>query len=111
MSITSLSFVIFIFVVFSSYYLIQKKFQWVLLLFASIIFYTCGGIQSSLYVIITATTIYFATILMQKLSDEQKIKENLTKEEKKRIKKKIKKKKKIRYVKCSINKCRNTYIF
>ena len=62
MSIISFEFLVFIFTVFLLYYLIPKRFQWVLLLIASIVFYTAGGIQSVGYLIVTATTIYFATV-------------------------------------------------
>lgn len=99
MSITSLTFLVFAFAVFALYYLIPKRFQWVLLLVASVVFYTAGGIQSAGYVVITATSIYFAARAMQKLAEEQKqyIKANkatLTKEEKTAYKTQIKKKRK-----------------
>ena len=100
MSITSLTFVVFAFAIFALYYLIPKRLQWVLLLVASVIFYTAGGIQSAGYVVITATSIYIAARAMQKLADEQKqyIKANkatLTKEDKVAYKTQIKKKRKL----------------
>ncbi len=100
MSITSFLFLCFIFAVFVLYYLIPSRFQWVLLLIASVVFYLSGGIQSAGYVVITATTIYIAAVAMQKLADEQKryIKENkavLTKDEKTAYKNRIKKRRKI----------------
>lgn len=97
MSITSLSFFLFIIVIFFLYYAIPKKFQWVLLLIASISFYVLGGAKSFFYVVVTASTIYISTVYMQKLTDKQKkyIKENkavLSKEEKSKYKNEIKKK-------------------
>lgn len=99
MSITSLSFITFIAIIFVLYYAIPKKFQWVLLLISSIIFYLAGGVQSALYVLITATSIYLATVGMQKLSNRQKEyikanKETLTRDDKKQYKAKVKKKRK-----------------
>ena len=87
MSITSLSFMLFIAVAFALYYLLPKRFQWCVLLAASIFFYLYAGFKSAIYIFITATTIYFATIALQKLTDTRKqyFKENkgtLSKEEK-----------------------------
>lgn len=100
MTITSLTFFVFVFVIFGLYYLIPRRFQWVLLLIASIVFYVSGGIQSAGYVGITATTIYFAAVAMQKLADDQKqyLKANkatLTSEGKRAYKKGIKKKRRL----------------
>ena len=99
MSITSLSFVVFVFAIFCLYYLLPKRFQWVLLLVSSIAFYLAGGVQSALYVLMTATTIYFAALGMEKTAAEQKSyikanKETLTKEEKSAYKAAMKKKRK-----------------
>ena len=100
MSITSLTFFVFVFAIFALYYLIPKRFQWVLLLVASIWFYVSGGIQSAGYVVITATSIFIAALVMEKIGAEQKqyIKENkatLSKEEKTAYKTKMKKKRKM----------------
>ena len=97
MSITALSFVLFLAVTFTLYYLIPKRFQWCVLLAASVYFYLCGGVKSAIYLFTTATTIYFATIALQKLTDTRKqyLKENkasLTKEEKTAYKAGIQKK-------------------
>lgn len=87
MSITSLSFVLFVVITFSLYYLLPRRFQWYILLAASIMFYISGGVKSVVYILTTATTVYFATIVLQKLADTRKryLKENkntLSKEEK-----------------------------
>ena len=100
MSITSLTFVAFTLGIFALYYLIPKRFQWMLLLAASIVFYVSGGLQCAVYVLITASTIYLAARGMQALAQKQKtyIKEHkdlLTKEEKKAYKSRIKKQRKL----------------
>lgn len=97
MSITSLSFLLFIAITFVLYYLLPKRFQWCILLTASIFFYLYAGFKSSIYIFITATTIYFATLALQKLSNIRKryLKENketLTKEEKAAYKAHVQKK-------------------
>lgn len=96
MSITTLSFLIFIFLVFAVYYIIPKSKQWVVLLIASIAFYFSFGFYNFIYVLITATTVYFATVWMQNKINVQKayIRENkgiISKEDKKLYKNKIKK--------------------
>ncbi len=95
MSITSLTFIIFIAITLLLYYVVPKKAQWILLLVASAFFYLSYGFKSAIYVLFTATTIYFATLLMQKISLNKKefLKENkekLTKEEKSKAKNRIK---------------------
>jgi len=97
MSITSLSFVIFIGITFALYYLLPKRYQWCVLLAASTVFYLCGGLKSAGFILITATTIYFATIALQKLTDIRKkyLKENkasLSREDKAQYKTKMQKK-------------------
>ena len=95
MSITSLTFLIFIFGTLVLYYLVPKKIQWLMLLLASGIFYLSYGIKSIIYVLITATTIYAATRWMDSISKKQKafLSENkgiLSKDEKAAYKKKNK---------------------
>lgn len=91
MSITSLTFVVFIFGLLLVYWAAPKRLQWVVLLGASGVFYLSGGASGALYVVITATTIYGAALLMQRITDEQKAylkanKGTLSKEEKTRYK-------------------------
>lgn len=87
MSITSLTFFAFIFAVFIIYYVVPKKWQWCVLLCASMAFYLSFGAKSILYVLITATSVFFSATAMEKLSAERKNliktnKEALSKEEK-----------------------------
>ena len=86
MSITSLTFVLFALLTLIVYYIFPKKSQWCVLLLASGVFYLSCGVKSMIYVLITATTIYAATRLMQGVTDKQKAylkenKESLTKED------------------------------
>ncbi len=90
MSITTLSFIAFAFVVFIAYYIIPRRLQWCLLLVASLFFYMSFSAKNIIYVLLTATTIFFATCGMSRISNKQKSffksNPNLTKEEKKIIK-------------------------
>lgn len=100
MSIISLSFVLFLVLTFCMYYLLPKRYQWVVLLAASIVFYLCAGVKSIVYILTTATTIYAATILMHRMAVARKqyLKENknsLTKEEKTQYKNTVKKKRQL----------------
>lgn len=100
MSITSLSFVLFIFATLILYYVVPKRFQWVVLLFASTAFYLLSSLKGAIFVLITSGTVYIATLYMQSITDKQKQflkdnKETLSKEEKTTVKEKNKKKRKI----------------
>lgn len=99
MSITSLSFIIFIFAIFTVYYILPKKWQWILLLVASIVFYLFSGVTSIVYIVVTAFSIFIATNCMQQMSEKKKayLKENkaiLSRNEKKLYKEKNKKQRK-----------------
>lgn len=99
MSLTSTYFIIFMLILIPVYYLVPKKVQWCVLLAASLIFYCFGGWTNLFYVIFTSLTAFASTVIMDKLSDEQKAylkenKESLTKEQKKSYKEAVKKKRK-----------------
>ena len=49
MLFTSYNFIAFLIVIFLLYYLVPKKFQWVLLLAGSYFFYACAGIHCLAY--------------------------------------------------------------
>lgn len=103
MSITSLSFVLFVFLVIALYFIVPKRFQWVVLLVMSWVFYLSISIRAGIYVLLTATTIYAATRYMDYVLAKQKqyLKDNkssLTKEEKKEIKEKNKTKRTVAMV-------------
>lgn len=92
MTITSISFLLFLFVVIITYYVIPwKKYQWCWLLFASCYFYLQTGTKNIVYILFTAFTTYLAAIWMQQLKGKQQHfftvhKATLSKEDKKRLK-------------------------
>lgn len=95
MTITSLSFLLLFLILFVLYYSVPKRLQWIILLAGSLFFYVCSGIKNALYIVITETTVYFATCGMQMISLREKEylekrKEKLTKEEKATVKRKTK---------------------
>lgn len=97
MSITSLSFLLFIIAVFILYFVVPKRFQWVVLLVMSWVFYLSISVRAGIYVLFTATTVYAATRYFDKVLDRQKAylkenKETLSKEDKKVIKSRNKRK-------------------
>ena len=72
MSITSLTFVIFAFGTILVYYLMPKRFQWVVLLAANVVFYWKAGLDAGVFVLITATSIYFSALFMDGILKKQK---------------------------------------
>lgn len=100
MSITSLTFLIFIFITLFVYYIVPKRIQWVILLLSSLFFYyVCSNI-GIIYVFITSLSIYIGCLLFENIDVSTKtyIKNNkstLTKEAKKEYKAKAKKKKQL----------------
>ena len=98
MSITSLTFILFLTAVLVLYYLVPRKLQWMVLLLASAVFYLSVGLRGAVFVLITASTIYGATMWMERLTQNQKqyLKDHrdLTKEEKTQIKARVKRQRK-----------------
>lgn len=95
MLFTSYSFIIFLLVLFAVYYVIPKKYQWKLLLFASYVFYCFAGVKYLLYILVTTVSTYFAAQRIGRLykiqSEYLKLhKAELPKEEKKAYKKAVK---------------------
>jgi alginate O-acetyltransferase complex protein AlgI len=97
MLFTSYSFIIFIILLFVVYYLIPKKYQWMLLLGASYLFYSFAGVKYLLYIMLTTVSTY---LVSRKISSLQRVqaeyliqhKGELSKEEKKAYKASIKSK-------------------
>ena len=58
MEITSLVFLAFVSVTFVVYYLIPKKYQWVALLSASLLFFVTSSALLTLYMLFTTAVIY-----------------------------------------------------
>lgn len=96
MLFTSYEFIIFVAFLLGLYYIVPKRFQWILLLVASYIFYWTANPAYLLYIGVTTVTIYFAA---RKIEENAKLqteyikqhKEELSKEEKKEYKKQQKK--------------------
>lgn len=96
MLFTSYDFIIFIAVLLAVYYLIPKKFQWILLLVASYFFYWVANPAYLLFVAVTTVTVYVAARQIEKNAVCQaqflkEHKEDLSKEEKKEYKQQQKK--------------------
>lgn len=96
MLFTSYGFLSFLLVLFLLYYLIPKKYQWMLLLAASYIFYFMAGAYCLIYILVTTVTVYLLGCKIENLREEQSrfLKEHkaeLGKEEKKAYKSGIKK--------------------
>lgn len=78
MSILSLQFIGFAALLVLLYFAIPKKFQWLVLLAASAIFYASGGLEGCIYIVITIVSQYFIAIAIDKKN--QKISELLKQE-------------------------------
>ncbi len=71
MSFTSYIFIGFLVLLFLVYYLIPKKFQWMLLLGASYIFYAFAGWSCLIYIAVTTVATYISTYFIDNLYKEQ----------------------------------------
>lgn len=104
MSIISLTFILFIIIVICAYFLLPGRFQWIILLIASLAFYVSNGWQSLLYILVTILTQYFLAAALDNKNasmTKEMSEEGIDGRQKKEIKKKyasIKKK----YVAASI---------
>lgn len=72
MSLVSVEFIVFVIISLLLYYIVPRKFQWIVLLFSSVAFYLVGGATTIMYLIITTLTTYFAGILLGKYNKEDK---------------------------------------
>lgn len=98
MLFTSFEFIAFIIGLFFLYYLIPKRFQWMLLLAANMVFYSCAGWGGVVFISITIVTSYLFTMKFSQLSRKadayiKSQKGIWTKEERKTYKARAKKKK------------------
>lgn len=98
MLFTSYEFMAFLVVLFVLYYLMPKRFQWVLLLAGSYFFYFCAKPVYLCYLLTTTVTTYFTGLGIEKVQHTQedylkKNKESLSKDEKKEYKAGMKQKK------------------
>lgn len=99
MSITAYSFLGFALVLFVLYYLIPRKYQWMLLLAASYLFYAFSGVRYLGYILATTVSSYFCAGKIASLKEHQDAflkehKDLFDREEKKAYKANIKKRQK-----------------
>ena len=85
MSLVSIEFIVFVIISLLLYYMIRKKYQWIMLLVSSISFYLIGGITAILYLIFTTLTTYFAGRLLGKYNKEDKKYADITKKKKRLV--------------------------
>ena len=67
MIFTSYEFILFLIIVFVLYYIIPKKFQWVLLLIASYVFYAYAGVGFLAYILTTTVSTYVFSFNISKI--------------------------------------------
>lgn len=96
MALNSLSFMLFVAAVVTVYYIVPKKFQWVVLLVASYGFYLSSGIKQVVYIVGTTLFTYLAGRWMQKIRSEfhselKALGEDATREQKQNLKKAVSK--------------------
>ena len=72
MLFTSYGFIAFLIILFALYYLIPKRFQWILLLIADALFYLCAGWQGLCFMAATVIVAWASTNLMGKSLSEQR---------------------------------------
>lgn len=100
MSFLQFSFWLFLCILISTYYFLPKKFQWIILLIGSYVFYAFAGVKTIGYIIFTTISVWIGTMLISKINEKKEIeliekKEVLTSEAKKNIKTLAKKKQRI----------------
>ena len=69
MSFTSFPFFIFLLIVFAVYFLTPKKFQWVVTLIASYIFYIYTSLPAVLFLVFTTVSTFYTGLLMGKANE------------------------------------------
>lgn len=107
MSLTSIEFLLFAMAVVFLYYILPKRVQWYVLLAASLLFYSLAGMRSVVYILVTASSTYVATRMMQQIADRQRaaIRESvipLSREEKTNLKASGKRRRKRVMIACLI---------
>ena len=66
MSFTSYGFIAFIAILIAVYYIVPKKFQWILLLAASYFFYAFSGLRNFAFIIAATLSCYFVARIIEK---------------------------------------------
>ena len=95
MSVTLFSFLAFILGTCALYFIIPKRFRWMLLLAASFVYYALTDLKSLAFILVTMTSVYVSARAMEKinLQGEQARAEAADRAEKKAIRTRTKKKK------------------
>ena len=70
MNFISITFLLFLAVLFIVYYAVRPKYRWIVLLTASVVFYLFCGWKAIFYLLSTSLTVYTAARLMDKTSDD-----------------------------------------
>ncbi|HHU49994.1 MAG: MBOAT family O-acyltransferase [Caldicoprobacterales bacterium] len=95
MHFASFEFILFLIILVVLYYLIPRKWQWVLLLAASYVFYSFAGVGNFAYILITTITTWLVAIKMDKMRQHQsdylaRMKKEMSREDRKAYKAEIK---------------------
>lgn len=85
MSLVSVEFIVFVIISLLLYYIVPKKFQWIILLVSSVSFYFIGGAGTIMYLAFTTLTTYFAGILLGKYNKEDKKDAEIAKKKKRLV--------------------------
>ena len=96
MLFTSYAFIAFICILFIAYYCFPKRWQWVLLLAASYVFYIFAGWECLIFILVTTLSAYVVARLMERESKKEEkylasFRDKMDKDERKKYKAKAKK--------------------
>jgi len=91
MLFTTYRFIIFLLILFVMYYIVPKRFRWLLLLLASYIFYAYAGVKYLIYILATTASTYVISLRLVRIQKAQtsylkEKREELTREERKAYK-------------------------
>lgn len=98
MSIFSFEFIGLVLILVLLYFVLPKRWQWAILLAASVVFYVSGGLQGCLYILVTIVTQYFLGQALERRNvamNQELTAEGLSGSDKRAIKKKYASSKKI----------------
>ena len=97
MSFVSTGFVFFCALVAVAYYLVPKKIKWIVLLFASYVFYALNNVKAIIFIFLSTLVSYLSAVNISKISDtyDGKLETIEDKTERKNLKKECKSKKKL----------------
>ena len=76
MSLLSYTFLLFLLASLFAYYLVPKKFQWIILLAANTVFYAFSGIGNFVFIVLSSFVTYFTARIVSELNSNLKLKKN-----------------------------------